>query len=135
MQEAAEYAINQVAHRIERQAKINARGPSRYMDSNGKVTPSRHIDWQGHNDDGTQGPNVIHGVLLSSIGVKSTRKGFGVYTAEIAPWGVSYAYSVETGDGLKGGVKYPYLIPAAKKIAPQAMAIFEEAYKRKRTNG
>jgi hypothetical protein len=126
IEKAAAYALGQVAFEVERQAKLNASGPTRKGYANGKIDPPQHIPWQG------AGPNVISGSLRRSITTTIRREGFGDYVATVMPTMV-YARAVELGNPRwKSGVKYPYLIPAAEAIKPRMNQIFMTAYMRKR---
>jgi hypothetical protein len=123
---AAFYAIGQVALRVEKLAKENASGPARKRNSDGTLTPPRHINWAG---GGPNGPNVITGTLRRSIHTE-VRKGFATFEATVSP-SVYYAKSVETGEGRRG-VGYPFIMPAANAIAPKAQAIFTAAFNQRR---
>jgi len=129
IEKAAAYALGQVAFQVERQAKLNASGPTRKRYANGRIDPDKHIDWVG---GGPNGPNVISGALRRSITTTVRREGFGDYTASVYPTMV-YARAVELGNKRwKQDVKYPYLMPAAKAIEPRMTQIFMAAYLRKR---
>jgi hypothetical protein len=129
IEKAAIYALSQVAFEVERQAKLNASGPVRKRYANGKTEPERHVNWAG---GGPNGPNVISGSLRRSIHTEVRRIGFGDYIATVSPTMI-YARAVELGNPRwKGGVKYPYLIPAANSVRPRMNQIFMTAYMRKR---
>jgi hypothetical protein len=126
IEKAAVYALGQVAFEVERQAKLNASGPTRKGFANGRIDPPKHIDWEG------KGPNVISGSLRRSITTTIKRQGFGDYVASVYPTMI-YARAVELGNRRwKSRVKYPYLMPAAKAIEPRMTQIFLTAYLRKR---
>jgi hypothetical protein len=126
IEKAAIYALSQVAFTVEREAKINASGPTRKGFASGKIEPPRHIPWSG------AGPNVISGSLRRSIHTEVRRIGFGDYVATVSPTMI-YARAVELGNRRwKSGVKYPYLIPAANSVRPRMNQIFMTAYMRKR---
>lgn len=110
-EQAAVYALGQVALVIERDAKKNA-------------STGQHKRGEGHIPGTGPGPNIVTGALRRSIQTTMTRKGFGTYTAEVYPTMI-YARAVELGNpNWKSGVKYPYLIPAGKNVAKRANSIF-----------
>lgn len=112
--EAVQVGITAAAAAVEAQAKENAsshgtrkrvRGPR----GGSRLEPRRHVGPSG------EGPNVISGNLLNSIRT-DTRFGFGRYEAQVGAH-MEYARAVEMGlPRWKGGVKYPYLGPAAEKL-------------------
>lgn len=107
------YGLTQVAFAIESAAKKNFDGT--------------HKRGERHVPNGTGGPNVVTGALRRSIHTE-VREGFGTYTASVFPTMV-YSRAVELGG--KGGARYPYLMPAAAAIKPQANQIFTAAVKRR----
>jgi hypothetical protein len=117
VREAAKYAIGMAGLAVERQAKRNA-------------STGVHKRGLGHIQGTGPGPNVVTGNLRRSIMTKvdgynissgamqrSTLSGFGDrYVAEISA-GAVYARAVEKGLPEWGGVKYPYLEPAAVRLS------------------
>lgn len=93
--------------------------------------PPRHIGASGG------GPNVVTGALRRSIRTDIVR-GFGNYAAvaKVGPT-VEYARSVEKGMSNWGGVKYPYLEPAAYELIRSGALnrIFAGAVKREIAKG
>lgn len=135
----AQIGIAQAGLAVQREAQKNANTATRSYEKrisrNGnpwlKVSPPRHIGASG------SGPNVITGALRRSIRT-DIRKGFGNYVAvaRIGPT-VEYGRAVELGLPKWGGVKYPYLEPAARTlIASGALnRIFVGAVKREISKG
>lgn len=103
LQEAVKYAIGMAGLAVERQAKLNA-----FTGVHKRGTP--RIPGSG------PGPNKITGQLQRSIKAE-VKKGFGSsYVAEVSASAV-YARAVEKGLPEWGGVKYPYLEPAAVRLS------------------
>ena len=113
LEAAAVYALSQVAFAIEAEAKKNFQGTHK--------RGGRHVP------NSTGGPNVVTGALRRSINTE-IRKGFGTYEAKVFPTMI-YARAVELG--LSNGARYPYLMPAARKVAPKANQIFRATIMRK----
>lgn len=136
---AAQIGIAQAGLAVQREAQKNASSATRSYEKrvsrNGnawlKVTPPRHIGGNG------SGPNVITGALRRSIRT-DIRKGFGNYVAvaRIGP-SVEYGRAVELGLPKWGGVKYPYLEPAARTLIANGTLnrIFVGAVKREISRG
>lgn len=123
----ARSALTRLAFVVEKQAKINARvGSHKY----GTPTPAR---------PGT-GPAVISGTLRRSITHTPVVRVGNDYECRIGmgvgfhpPYGNGrtpsslYAYYLETG--LRGGAKYPFLLPAYRfAVGVPAGLIYREAF-------
>lgn len=102
IEEAVKYAIGMAGLAVERQAKKNA-------------STGVHPRGQGHIQGTGPGPNVVTGNLRRSIRT-DVKKGYGTsYVAEVSASAI-YARAVERGLPEWGGVKYPYLEPAATTL-------------------
>lgn len=136
----AQIGIAQAGLAIQRQAQQNANTATRSYEKRVskktgrpwlKVSPPRHIGQSG------AGPNVVTGALRRSIRTDII-KGFGNYAAvaKVGPT-VEYARSVELGMANWGGVKYPYLEPAALLLIKTGALnrIFVGAVKREISKG
>lgn len=135
----AQIGIAQAGLAVQREAQKNANTATRSYEKrvsrNGnpwlKVTPPRHIGASG------SGPNVITGALRRSIRTNIV-KGFGNYVAiaKVGPT-VEYGRAVELGLPKWGGVKYPYLEPAARTLIMNGSLnrIFVGAVKREISKG
>jgi len=101
---AAKYAISMAGYEVERQAKLNANGPTRKR-IKGTLEPRKP----------SVGPNTITGNLKRSI-FSTVRIGFGTYIAEVGA-SMEYSRQVELGGGnWPSGVKYPFITPAVEKL-------------------
>lgn len=102
IEDAVKYAVGMAGLAVERQAKQNA-------------STGVHARGEGHIQGTGPGPNVVTGNLRRSIKTEA-KIGFGSsYIAEVSASAI-YAYAVEKGLPEWGGVKYPYLEPAATTL-------------------
>jgi hypothetical protein len=137
---AAQIGIAQAGLAVQREAQRNAsNGVRKYKKRVSARTgnpwiqtfPPKHIGATGG------GPNVVTGALRRSIRTDIVR-GFGNYVAvaKVGPT-VEYARAVELGGKNWGGVKYPYLEPAARTLIMNGTLnrIFVSAVKREIAKG
>lgn len=140
IEKAAQIGIAQAGLAVQREAQRNANnGVRKYKIRTSAKTgnpwiqtfPPKHIGPSGG------GPNVVTGALKRSIRTDIVR-GFGNYAAvaKVGPT-VEYARTVELGGKNWGGVKYPYLEPAARTLIMNGTLnrIFVGAVKREIAKG
>ena len=114
--EAIKLATSMAGMALQRQAMLNAdtakNKPTQMVSRNGKA----YLKYHPHiGPRSGEGPNRGTGNLLKNIRT-TTSSSFGGYTAEVGSY-ASYARALELGNPRwKGGVKYPYLQPAANQM-------------------
>lgn len=109
MEAAAVWALGQTAMALDAQTKDNL---SAYTNS---AAPSGK-GYKGH--EGGSFPDQVTGTLWRSVYVETTSPGLNSYEATVGV-GAVYARKVELGGN--GSKAYAYLMPAVRKVNPEAL--------------